>query len=220
MNDLIHRYLDGELSDDEARALYDAITSDPALEAELRNWERMLRGAAAAEPGAPSADFTDRVMGRVLGRRGSVRRALRALFAVPAPARRAGAATRVRTFARGGGATRGGRGPAGPADAPPGTETTAAATDEGEMRVVRLVYASGDPRVNTVRVAGTFNEWNPEGITMERKGDLWTAVLILPRGTYEYMFVEDDSRWVTDPLALQTRDDGFGRKNAVLDLTL
>jgi 1,4-alpha-glucan branching enzyme len=88
------------------------------------------------------------------------------------------------------------------------------------MRVVRLVYKSSDPRIRTVRVAGTFNEWDPEGVAMERKGDLWTAVMILPRGTYEYMYVEDDARWVTDPLALQTRDDGFGRKNAVLDLTL
>jgi 1,4-alpha-glucan branching enzyme len=82
------------------------------------------------------------------------------------------------------------------------------------------VYESRDPKVRTVRVAGTFNDWNPEGVAMERQGDLWTAVLFLPRGTYEYMFVEDDAHWVTDPLALQTRDDGFGRKNAVLDLTL
>jgi hypothetical protein len=34
------------------------------------------------------------------------------------------------------------------------------------------------------------------------------------------MFVEDSLHWVTDPLALQTRDDGFGNENAVLDLTL
>jgi anti-sigma-K factor RskA len=220
MNDLIHRYLDGELSDDEARALHDAITSDPALEAELRGWERMLRGAAAAEPAALSADFTDRVMGRVLGRRGSVRRALRALFAVAVPARLAWAATLVLTFALGVIATRGRHVPAEPASPPAGTEAVAAAVDEGEMRVVRLVYASPDPKVRVVRVAGTFNDWNAEGVAMERRGDLWTAVLVLPRGTYEYMFVEDDAHWVTDPLALQTRDDGFGRKNAVLDLAL
>jgi hypothetical protein len=34
------------------------------------------------------------------------------------------------------------------------------------------------------------------------------------------MFIEDGQRWVTDPLAAQTRDDGFGRENAVLDLTM
>jgi len=98
--------------------------------------------------------------------------------------------------------------------------TPALLPDQDEMRVVRLVYEPRDSRVRTVRVAGTFNDWNPEGIALERKGNLWTAVLILPRGTYEYMYVEDDARWVTDPLALETRDDGFGRKNAVLDLAL
>ena len=44
--------------------------------------------------------------------------------------------------------------------------------------------------------------------------------LVLPPDSYEYMFVEDGERWVTDPLAPQTRDDGFGRMNAVLDLTM
>jgi len=221
MNDLIDRYLDGELSDDEARALREAIAREPGVEAELRGWERMLSAAAKAEPGAPSAEFTDRVMSRAVGRRGAALGWRRGRFAVPLPARLAWAATLLVTFTLGVLAPRGGRAPAGPADPPAGTAVTAAtAGAEDEMRVVRLVYESRDPAVRTVRVAGTFNDWDPEGVVMERKGDLWTAVLILPRGTYEYMYVEDDGRWVTDPLALQTRDDGFGRKNAVLDLTL
>ena len=224
MNDLIHRYLDGELSDDEARELRAAIARDPEVDGELRAWERMLGAAAAAESGAPSAEFTDRVMSRTAGRRGPALRGLRAFFEVPWPARLAWAATLVVTFGLGVLATRGGYVPGGPANPPAGATgaagTAVSVSAEDEMRVVRLVYESRDPRVRAVRVAGTFNEWDSEGVTMERKGDLWTAVLILPRGTYEYMFVEDDARWVTDPLALQTRDDGFGRKNAVLDLTL
>jgi hypothetical protein len=54
---------------------------------------------------------------------------------------------------------------------------------------------------------------------MQREGDVWTALLLLPRSTYEYMFVENEENWVTDPLALQTREDGFGRENAVLELS-
>ena len=35
------------------------------------------------------------------------------------------------------------------------------------------------------------------------------------------MFIDvNGARWVTDPLALQTRDDGFGRRNAVLDVSI
>jgi len=230
MNDLIQRYLDGELTQDEARALREAIASDARVEAELRKWERMLGAAAASESGAPSANFTDDVMRGIVGRRrGFTLRALRSTFLVPWPARLAWAATLVVTFGLGALVARPGGPlvPGSPVAPPAGTETAkgpAAAPvvlpDQDEMRVVRLTYAPHDPRVRRVHVAGTFNEWNPEGVALERKGDLWTAVLILPRGTYEYMFVEDDARWVTDPLALQTRDDGFGRKNAVLDLTL
>lgn len=221
MNELIHRYLDGELSEDEALALREAIAGDPAVDAELRAWERMLGAAAAAESGAPSADFTDRVMSRTAGRRGSALRGLRAFFDVQWPARLAWAATLVVTFGLGVLLTRGGQVLPGPASPPALTGAVPASLSApNEMRVVRLVYESRDPQVRTVRVAGTFNEWNPEGVAMERKGGLWTAVLILPRGTYEYMYVEDDARWVTDPLALETRDDGFGRRNAVLDLTL
>jgi hypothetical protein len=228
MNDLIHRYLDGELSDDEARALREAIASDPQVNAELRGWERMLGAAAEAGSGAPSAEFTDRVMNSVVGRRrGFGLQGLRPLFDVPWPARLAWAATLVVTFGLGALLTGGRLSPRSPTMTPAVTETAAGQAvtpallpDQDEMRVVRLVYEPRDSRVRTVRVAGTFNDWNPEGIALERKGNLWTAVLILPRGTYEYMYVEDDARWVTDPLALETRDDGFGRKNAVLDLAL
>jgi 1,4-alpha-glucan branching enzyme len=86
--------------------------------------------------------------------------------------------------------------------------------------MVRLVYAPSDPEVAGVAVAGTFNGWNPDRTLMQRQGNLWTTQLVLPRDVYEYVFVIDGEEWVTDPLALETRDDGFGRENAVLDLTM
>ena len=48
----------------------------------------------------------------------------------------------------------------------------------------------------------------------------WVATLLLPPDSYEYMFVVDNDTWVSDPLALTTRDDGFGSRNAVLDLSI
>jgi hypothetical protein len=232
MNELIQRYLDGELSEEEARALREAVASDPEVDAELRDWEGMLRAASDAEIGVPSAEFTDRVMRDTAGRRPWTRpRALRPL-GLSWRTGLAWAATLVVTFALGtmagrigGGATGGsaGTGGAGEPGAPthPGRAVTAASLpDQGKMRVVRLVYVPSDPGVRTVKVTGTFDDWDARGIALHRKGDVWTAVLVLPRGTYEYMFVEDGTRWVTDPLALETRDDGFGHRNAVLDLTL
>lgn len=129
--------------------------------------------------------------------------------------------------------------PAGPADqgagdnsvAGLGGATTAARTllagtpwigaaEGNDQRLVRLVYVPRRTDVQRVTVAGSFNGWDPEVLQMQRAGGVFVAMISLPPGAYEYMFVEDDQHWVTDPLALQTRDDGFGNANAVLDLTL
>ena len=69
-------------------------------------------------------------------------------------------------------------------------------------------------------VAGSFNNWNPDNTPLLRQNGAWSTILVLPPGSYEYMFVEDGERWVTDPLAVQTRDDGFGGANAVIDVEL
>ena len=229
MSELIQRYLDGELSETEADALRAALARDPQLDAELRAWERLLGGVAHVEEDGPSAAFDDGVMRAVAARRRRLAPSPPWLFNLSRGARLAWAATLVVTFGAGLLAARVGDRPGQPAPLPApggpggdGAQTTAAAyvPEQGDMRVVRLVYAPKDPSVRRVHVAGTFNEWDPQGVALTRQGSLWTVVLILPRGTYEYMFVEDDDRWVTDPLALQTRDDGFGRKNAVLDLSL
>jgi hypothetical protein len=106
----------------------------------------------------------------------------------------------------------------------PGTVTGGdarnAAYESRSPRLVRLVYVPQASDVDQVTVAGTFNGWNPDATAMQREGNVWVLQLVLPPDSYEYMFVEDGQRWVTDPLATQTRDDGFGRKNAVLDLTM
>jgi hypothetical protein len=228
MNELIERYLDGELSEEEARALREAIAGDPEVDAELREWERMLGAAADAETGAPSTDFTDRVM-RAAGRGHRLRLRAPRLFAPSWRTGLAWAAALVVTFTLGAitgrmgerttASSPGTRGAGAPV-APGLAVTTAALPGRTEMRVVRLVYAPRDPSVREVEVTGTFNDWDARGIALHRKDGVWTAVLVLPRGTYEYMFVENGTRWVTDPLALETRDDGFGNRNAVLDLTL
>ncbi len=92
-------------------------------------------------------------------------------------------------------------------------------TSVGErFRIVSLVYAPDSDSPAQVSVAGSFNGWNAESIPMRREGESWSAILILPPGSYEYMFIEDGSRWVTDPDAPRTREDGFGGRNAVLEV--
>lgn len=217
MKALIDRYLDGELTEDEAEAFLGSLASDPTLEAELREHERLLSVGATLGAEGPSPDFTDRVMDHVHESHVPVRR--RPAFPGWAVLRWGPAWAAAAVFAFGlGRFTAGER-------TVPGTVTdsrTAVSTqdDAGRLRLVRLVYVPSEPGVDRVAVAGTFNEWNPGRTEMKKEGNVWTAQLLLPRDTYEYMFVVDGEQWVTDPLAMETRDDGFGRENAVLDLTL
>jgi AMP-activated protein kinase-like protein len=74
------------------------------------------------------------------------------------------------------------------------------------------------PGARSVSVVGSFNDWGPVSIPLEDRDHdgVWQAVVVLPTGTHEYMFVVDGERWVADPLAGRFVDDGFGRENSLL----
>jgi anti-sigma factor RsiW len=229
MDELIQKYLDGDLSDEEAQEFSRRLAGDAGLEAELKTYERMLVLASRSRNANPSLDFTDRVMDRITAAAPRAvhrdRPARQRWF--PRLAWGAGfAAVFVLGFA-----TAGQFAPRPLNDVTPDRSRSSAvgvdaagavslAGAEAPFRVVRLVYVPQDEGVESVSVAGTFNGWDPESTTMRREGGVWVVQLMLPPQTYEYMFVEDGRQWVTDPLATQTRDDGFGRRNAVLDLTI
>jgi len=100
------------------------------------------------------------------------------------------------------------------ADVPAPPPVTAA--EIAEVVPVRLVLHA--PEAASVRVAGTFNDWDAETTQMIPANEgTFQATLLLPRGQHEYMFVVD-GQWVTDPSATFVRDDGFGNRNAVLEI--
>jgi hypothetical protein len=74
------------------------------------------------------------------------------------------------------------------------------------------------PGANSVEVVGSFTDWRPGAVVLrdDDHDGIWRAVVVLPVGQHEYMFVVDGERWVTDPLAGRYVDDGFGRQNALL----
>jgi Glycogen recognition site of AMP-activated protein kinase len=82
---------------------------------------------------------------------------------------------------------------------------------------VRVVFHR--PGAQSVGVAGSWNGWSPELQPMVATGEgYFVATLMLPHGRHEYMFVVDGEEWVADPLAPLTQDDGFGKRNAVLEI--
>lgn len=236
MESLFARYFDGDLDDREVKEFLEAVEKDPKLERELRAYEQVLAiGKAIPVPDVP-AGFTERVTAD-LPVETRVKRAKRA-WTWPALSRvrwapvAAVAAALVVAYAGGwwSGRDRGGA-PGETLDARvsveetryPSTDivpvTVGQRTVSGTgLRYVRLVYVPAHAGVQEVTVAGSFNDWKPNSTPMQRQNGTWSTILVLSPGTYEYMFVEDGDRWVTDPLAIETRDDGFGGMNAVLDV--
>ena len=228
MDALIQKYLDGELTDEESRVFLEALASDNDLNNEVRALEDLADIASRLESPTPSDGFTDRVMEEVSSLESPmplpVKKTIRPKFwrsnLLPLAASWA--------FALGLGyfLSQGLLGKsADNVGLEEGSQAVLAVVSPSEasvsgLKVVRLVYAPSLGNVSSVRVAGSFNNWDPDKTPMHFENGRWITTLVLPPDNYEYMFVVDENTWVTDPLALTTRDDGFGSKNAVLELSL
>lgn len=72
------------------------------------------------------------------------------------------------------------------------------------------------PNAASVRVSGSFNNWNPVGVALNALGKgAWSIDLDLPPGRYEYRLLVD-GEWTDVPGASETVENPFGGRNAVL----
>lgn len=85
---------------------------------------------------------------------------------------------------------------------------------------VQFSLRISDGKAHTVAIAGDFNGWNPQANILEDSDEdgIWTGTLKLEPGRYEYMFVLDGEKWFPDPNALRYVKDGFGNRNAILEI--
>jgi 1,4-alpha-glucan branching enzyme len=74
--------------------------------------------------------------------------------------------------------------------------------------------------VESVHLAGDFNDWDPSGHPMkQRKDGVWAITLRLPAAReYAFRYVLDERQWVTDFEADGLAPNGHGEANAVLVL--
>jgi len=74
------------------------------------------------------------------------------------------------------------------------------------------------PGAKSVHVAGDFNEWNPQkGAMLDTEGQgIWSKVLRLKPGTYQYRFVVD-GQWKEDPNNPHKVETPFGVMNSVIE---
>ncbi|MBL8239969.1 MAG: glycogen-binding domain-containing protein [Bryobacterales bacterium] len=82
------------------------------------------------------------------------------------------------------------------------------------------------PEASDVFLAGTFNDWNPASIRMEREPDgSWIAKLKLAPGQHEYKFFVDGC-WCCDPGGSESAEvpagyvqNAFGTLNRIIHVS-
>lgn len=202
MNEEINRHLDGDLPVD-------------ALDEETRravgDWDRMLASFHRSAPvGSAPPWLEERVMSeiRTLPEKGTVGRLIDWIVR-PAPVRISPLAAGLAVAVVGLVVGLAGRGPA-----PTPTIESAGAN---AVEVVYVQFLLEAPTATSVAVAGDFNGWEPSFTLDDADGDgLWSGRVPVRPGVHAYMFVIDETEWLTDPNAARYQDDGFGNQNAVL----
>ncbi len=71
------------------------------------------------------------------------------------------------------------------------------------------------PQASAVFLAGEFNGWSDATDPLTNAAGVWTLVMDLAPGSYQYKFVVDGT-WAADPTNANTTDDGFGGQNSLL----
>jgi chromosome partitioning protein len=94
------------------------------------------------------------------------------------------------------------------------------ATPEVTPSAREVVIRFRDADASDVRIAGDFNGWVPDkGVRslIESEGDdrVWTKILQLPPGTYQYRYVVD-GEWREDPNNPEVIESSIGGRNSVM----
>ncbi len=214
----VRRLVDGELSEPEQAALLADAEGDAALAEELEAAREVARALAAVEAPEPPADLVDRVVLRAVQRRAQSEEPFYMRWLRPRILRLRVTPTLLLTGVvaaalLGVWITRQDAAGASAASSP--AASSSARMEAGEALVRLMLPADG---AHTVAVAGEFNGWRTDDVFLEDpEGDgVFVGTLRLEPGSYAYMFVVDGERWVTDPYAVNHRDDGFGNQNAIL----
>ncbi|MFH0811043.1 MAG: hypothetical protein V2A77_11355 [Pseudomonadota bacterium] len=201
-DDLILRALDGRLVD-ENHPLAAGIDPD-----ELRQLDAIAEGLASMETLQAPPGFTESVMVALPERRRSLWTRLKDLLVRPHVIRlnlawESGLAAGLIVLALSAYSSA----PSGAASEPPAD-------------LVHTRFTLKAPKAKKVTLAGDFNGWHHDRCPLlkaEAEG-IWTITIPLHPGRYKYMFYVDDRRWQTDPMAESYEHDGFGSRNAVVEV--
>ncbi|MBA4167184.1 MAG: hypothetical protein H0X41_06530, partial [Chitinophagaceae bacterium] len=74
---------------------------------------------------------------------------------------------------------------------------------------------NGYSNAGSVSLAGDFNSWSPEGVSMKREGNEWVRRVYLAKGKHLYKFLVD-GKWILDPENKSWEENETGTGNSVL----
>lgn len=239
LDTMVRRYLEGEVPPAREAAVLHRIADDVEARALLRQ-ELQVRAAWSGAPPAVPEGFADRTMAAIAAAEENeaavpapaltqwLKRVWKGLVAPRPISVRPGLVGAALVLILGVTAA---LWPAGSSE-PPGASTVASTAStasspgtgvarpatQREVVWTRFMYTSDE--ASSVAVAGDFSGWDPIPLSAKTVDGrtVWTGMVPVSKGEHQYMFVIDGSRWVTDPLAPVQRSDGFGNKNAVLQL--
>ena len=215
---LVQRFIDQELTGEERVALLGRLAREQSLREQILELEQLMLQAGRLPRPAVPPQFVAGVMDRIAPPASPTVLAGQALMGrlwQPRTLRwnMAGALATAAVVVLVVGALL--ARPGTPASSDPTGIASSGATDAPVL--VRLVVLQ--PEARTVDVAGDFNGWDPTRTPLEQTPTgAWTVTIPLQPGRYEYMVVVDGTQWVGDPFAVEQTDDGFGSRNAVLDV--
>jgi 1,4-alpha-glucan branching enzyme len=83
-----------------------------------------------------------------------------------------------------------------------------------------VTFTAFFPNAKTVRIAGDFNNWQPEKAPMRKfgKDGLWKVKLPLGAGTHRYRLVVD-GQWMQDPYNDASESNPYGGLNSVAHIS-
>lgn len=88
-------------------------------------------------------------------------------------------------------------------------------SNDAQHESKRIHFEFTSPTAESVAIAGSFNDWQPNATPMIALGQgRWAKDLALPPGDYEYCLVVD-GQWTPDPLAAKTAPNPFGGVNSI-----
>lgn len=201
MDDRVHRYLDGELTDAELTAEEREVA---------REFESVVQTLGGDAGGFASTDLGPAVMHRIAANAAPAagrwrwvfeRRTVR-LNLRPIQAMAAVAAIALLLAASWG--------------IVPGLGRQ---NDAVREPTVFVRFELDAPEASSVRLAGSFSGWSPDIALQRTAGGTWKALVPLKPGVHDYAFQVDGERWAVDPGAPRVAD-GFGGYNSRLSLVV